>query len=132
MAKEKQEKINIWRNQILQNSQDITPLKFKMSQDEVMDMLFCIKTEKEEHSALNVKTVQKINVNDYMAGQDFWQLGEIAKYRTRALSQLDRYLKYLTRIQASQEYINTISEIEKRVFDLTIKAKDLKQIKFKL
>lgn len=130
MAKEKQEKINIWRNQILQNSQDITPLKFKMSQDEVM--LFCIKTEKEEHSALNVKTVQKINVNDYMAGQDFWQLGEIAKYRTRALSQLDRYLKYLTRIQASQEYINTISEIEKRVFDLTIKAKDLKQIKFKL
>ena len=91
-----------------------------------------IKTEKEEHSALNVKTVQKINVNDYMAGQDFWQLGEIAKYRTRALSQLDRYLKYLTRIQASQEYINTISEIEKRVFDLTIKAKDLKQIKFKL
>ena len=77
-------------------------------------------------------TVHKINVNDYMAGQDYWQLGEIAKYRTRALSQLDRYLKYLTRIQASQEYINTISEIEKRVFDLTIKAKDLKQIKFKL
>ena len=38
MAKEKQEKINIWRNQILQNSQDITPLKFKMSQDEVMDI----------------------------------------------------------------------------------------------
>lgn len=36
MAKEKQGKINIWRNQILQNSQDITPLKFKMSQDEVM------------------------------------------------------------------------------------------------
>lgn len=98
----------------------------------VEDMLFCIKTEKEEHSALDVKTVQKINVNDYMAGQDYWQLGEIAKYRTRALSQLDRYLKYLTRIQASQEYINTISEIEKRVFDLTIKAKDLKQIKFKL
>ena len=86
----------------------------------IEDMLFCVKTEKEEHSALDV------------AGQDYWQLGEIAKYRTRALSQLDRYLKYLTRIQASQEYINTISEIEKRVFDLTIKAKDLKQIKFKL
>ena len=98
----------------------------------IEDMLSCIKTEKEEHSALDVKTIQKINVNDYMAGQDYWQLGEIAKYRTRALSQLDRYLKYLTRIQASQEYINTISEIEKRVFDLTIKAKDLKQIKFKL
>ena len=31
MAKEKQEKINIWRNQILQNSQDITPLKLKSS-----------------------------------------------------------------------------------------------------
>lgn len=98
----------------------------------IEDMLSCIKTEKEEHRALDVKTVQKINVNDYMAGQDYWQLGEIAKYRTQAFSQLDRYLKYLTRIQASQEYINTISEIEKRVFDLTIKAKDLKQIKFKL
>ena len=51
----------------------------------IEDMLFCIKTEKEEHSTLDVKTVQKINVNDYIAGQDYWQLGEIAKYRTRAL-----------------------------------------------
>ena len=48
----------------------------------IEDMLSCIKTEKEEHSALDVKTVQKINVNDYMAGQDYWHLGEIAKYRT--------------------------------------------------
>lgn len=38
MKKEKEERINTWRDQILQNSQDITPLKFKMSQDEVMDI----------------------------------------------------------------------------------------------
>ena len=30
----------------------------------IEDMLFCIKIEKEEHSALDVKTIQKINVND--------------------------------------------------------------------
>ncbi|WP_394266183.1 hypothetical protein [Anaerotignum sp.] len=98
----------------------------------IKDMLSCIKTEKEEHGTLDVKTVQGIDVNAYMAGRGYWQLGEIAKYRMRALNQLDRYLKYLTRIQASQEYTNTISAIEKSVFDLTIKAKDLKQIKFKL
>lgn len=98
----------------------------------IADMLSCIKTEKEEHGTLDVKTVQGIDVNAYMAGRGYWQLGEIAKYRMRALNQLDRYLKYLTRIQASQEYINTISAIEKSVFDLTIKAKDLKQMKFKL
>ena len=38
MAKEKQEKINIWRNQILQNPRDILPLKFGMSQDEVIEI----------------------------------------------------------------------------------------------
>ena len=28
----------IWRNQILQNQQDISPLKFGMSQDEVIEI----------------------------------------------------------------------------------------------
>lgn len=29
----------IWRNQILQNPQDVSPLKFGMSQDEIMEVL---------------------------------------------------------------------------------------------
>ena len=35
MTKEKQEKLNIWRNKILQNPKDISLLKFGMSQNEV-------------------------------------------------------------------------------------------------
>ena len=38
MTKDKQEKLNIWRDQILQNPQDITPLKFGMSQDEAIEI----------------------------------------------------------------------------------------------
>lgn len=98
----------------------------------IEDMLSCIRREKEENGTLDVKTVQKIDVNAYIEGQNYWELGEIAKYRLRALNRLDRYLDYLTRIQAAQEYTNTILQIENNVFDLTIKAKDLKQMKFKL
>lgn len=98
----------------------------------IEDMLSCIKTEKEDHGTVDVKTVQKIDVNNYMAGRSYWQLGKIEKCRKRALNQLDRFLNYLVRIQAPTEYQNIILEIQKSVFNLTIKARDFKQIKFKL
>ena len=60
----------------------------------VKNLLSIIKSEK-EHKTLNIATVQRINVEVYMAGRGYSQLGEIAKYRKKSLDQIIRYIGYL-------------------------------------
>ena len=55
------------------------------------DMLATIKSEKEEHGALDIETIRSIDVPSYVSGRSYSHLGEIAKYRKRALDQIIRY-----------------------------------------
>ena len=54
----------------------------------VEDMLSTIKSEKEEHGALDIETIRSIDVPSYVSGRSYSHLGEIAKYRKRALDQI--------------------------------------------
>ena len=45
------------------------------------DMLATIKSEKEEHGALDIETIRSIDVPSYVSGRSYSHLGEIAKYR---------------------------------------------------
>ena len=98
----------------------------------VKNLLSTIKSEKEEHKTLNIATVQRINVEVYMAGRGYSQLGEIAKYRKKSLDQIIRYIRYLEQIQATVEYFEMVRDLQKKVIDLSVKPKDLKQFCFQL
>ena len=79
-----------------------------------------------------VTAVQCINVEVYVAGRGYSQLGEIAKYRKKSLDQIIRYIGYLEQIQAPVEYFEMVRDLQKKVVDLSVKPKDLKQICFRL
>lgn len=98
----------------------------------VEDMLSTIKSEKEEHGTLDIEAVQHIDVARYVAGRSYSQLGEVAKYRKRALDQIIRYIGYLEQIHVPAEYLELVKGLQKSVADLTTKAKDLKQFRFRL
>ena len=98
----------------------------------VEDMLSAIKSEKEEHGTLDIETIRDIDVASYVMSPNYSQLGEIAKYRKRALDQIARYIGYLEQIHASKEYLEFVQCLQKDVAELTVKAKDLKQFRFKL
>ena len=98
----------------------------------VKNLLSTIKSEKEEHKTLDITAVQCINVEVYMAGRGYSQLGEIAKYRKKSLDQIIRYIGYLEQIQAPVEYFEMVRDLQKKVVDLSVKPKDLKQICFRL
>ena len=66
----------------------------------VEDMLSAIKSEKEEHGSPDPEMIQAIDVPSYVAGPNYSGLGEIAKYRKRALDQIIRYTGYLKQIDA--------------------------------
>lgn len=97
----------------------------------VEDMLSIIRTEKEEGGELDIQAVQKIDVGKYIAGRNYLQQGEIAKYRKRALEQIARYIGYLEKIHAPMDYLGLVQKLQKSVADLTVKAKDLKQFCFR-
>ena len=59
--------------------------------------------EKEEHGSLDIETIRNIDVPSYVAGRSYSHLGEIAKYRKRALDQIIRYIGYLEQIHAPAE-----------------------------
>ena len=98
----------------------------------VEDMLSTIKSEKEEHGALNIETIRSIDVPSYVAGRSYSHLGEIAKYRKRTLDQIIRYIGYLEQIHAPAEYLEQVKDLQKSVAELTTKAKDLKPFRFRL
>ena len=98
----------------------------------VKNLLLTIKSEKEEHKTLDITAVQCINVEVYVAGRGYSQLGEIAKYRKKSLDQIIRYIGYLEQIQAPVEYFEMVRDLQKKVVDLSVKPKDLKQICFRL
>lgn len=96
------------------------------------DMLSTIKSEKEEHGALDIEAIRHIDVASYMAGCSYSRLGEIAKYRKRTLDQIIRYIGYLEQIHAPAEYLEPVKGLKTSVAALTTKAKDLKQFRFRL
>ena len=96
------------------------------------DMLATIQSEKEEHGALDIETIRSIDVPSYVSGRSYSHLGEIAKYRKRALDQIIRYAGYLEQIHAPAEYLEQVKVLQKSVSNLTIKAKDLKPFRFRL
>ena len=96
------------------------------------DMLATIKSEKEEHGALDIETIRSIDVPSYVSGRSYSHLGEIAKYRKRALDQIIRYAGYLEQIHAPAEYLEQVNVLQESVSDLTIKTKDLKPFRFRL
>ena len=96
------------------------------------DMLSTIQSEKEEHGSLDIETIRNIDVPSYVAGRSYSHLGEIAKYRKRALDQIIRYIGYLEQIHAPAEYLEQVKVLQKSVSNLTIKAKDLKPFRFRL
>ena len=96
------------------------------------DMLATIKSEKEEHGALDIETIRSIDVPSYVSGRSYSHLGEIAKYRKRALDQIIRYAGYLEQIHAPAEYLEQVKLLQESVSDLTIKTKDLKSFRFRL
>ena len=98
----------------------------------VKNLLLTIKSEKEEHKTLDITAVQCINVEVYVAGRGYSKLGEIAKYRKKSLDQIIRYIGYLEQIQAPVEYFEMVRDLQKKVVDLSVKPKDLKQICFRL
>ena len=98
----------------------------------VKNLLLTIKSEKEEHKTLDITAVQCINVEVYVARRGYSQLGEIAKYRKKSLDQIIRYIGYLEQIQAPVEYFEMVRDLQKKVVDLSVKPKDLKQICFRL
>jgi len=98
----------------------------------VEDMLSTIKSEKEEHGALDIEIIRSIDVPSYVSGRSYSHLGEIAKYRKRALDQIIRYAGYLEQIHAPAEYLEQVKVLQKSVSNLTIKAKDLKPFRFRL
>lgn len=98
----------------------------------VEDMLSAIKSEKEEHGAIDIETIRDIDVPNYVAGRSYSRLGEIAKYRRRALDQIIRYTGYLEQIHAPAEYLELVKCLQTSVADLTTKAKDLKPFRFRL
>ena len=96
------------------------------------DMLATIKSEKEEHGALDIETIRSIDVPSYVSGRSYSHLGEIAKYRKRALDQIIRYAGYLEQIHAPAEYLEQVNVLQESVSDLTIKTKDLRPFRFRL
>ena len=98
----------------------------------VEDMLATIKSEKEEHGVLDIEIIKNIDVPSYVAGRSYSNLGEIAKYRKRALYQVIRYIGYLDKVHAPAEYLEQVNILQKRVADLSIKTNDLKPFRFRL
>ena len=98
----------------------------------VEDMLSTIKSEKDEHETLDIETIRDIDVANYVTSPNYSGLGEIAKYRKRALDQIIRYMGYLEQVHAPVEYLEQVKDLQKSVADLTTKAKDLKPFRFRL
>lgn len=98
----------------------------------VEDMLSTIKSEKDEHETLDIETIRDIDVANYVTSPNYSGLGEIAKYRKRALDQIIRYIGYLEQVHAPAEYLEQVKDLQKSVADLTTKAKDLKPFRFRL
>lgn len=98
----------------------------------VEDMIYSLKSETEEKKPIDIEAINNIDVKAYIEGTAYSEVGEIAKYRKRALEQIGRYLNYLEQIQAPESYVEIIKKIQNDVYDMTVKKSDLKQIKFRL
>ncbi len=98
---------------------------------EIEDMLKLIKYEKDEGVNITPAIVLGFDIDGYNLEKSYKPVGEIVKYRIKALDRLENYIRYLEKINADPEYLEIVITIKDKVFDLSIKKSDLKSIKNK-
>lgn len=94
---------------------------------EIKSMLMVMKFEQEESHYVDISGVKAFDLESYASSKGYNQLGEIAKYRKRAMDKIIRYRNYLERVNAPSEYIKRIQELNEHVMDVTVKKSDLKK-----
>lgn len=99
---------------------------------EVENMLSVIRFEQEEQHYIDISRIKAFDLESYASSRGYNRLGEIAKYRKRALDRTIRYMTYLERINAPSEYIELVQELQEKIINLNVKKSNLKKFKFKL
>lgn len=99
---------------------------------ETEDMLSLIKSAQEETKDIDFLRIIEFDLESYASSKEYDCLGEIAKYRKRALDKITRYLSYLSRADAPKEYISNVQNLRDSIISLTVKKADLKAFKHKL
>ncbi|WP_130889512.1 hypothetical protein [Fusobacterium ulcerans] len=99
---------------------------------EVENMLSVMRFEQEEQHYIDILRIKAFDLESYASSRDYAPLGEIAKYRRRALDKIIRYMTYLEGVNAPSEYNKLVQELQESIIDLNVKKSNLKKFKYKL
>lgn len=99
---------------------------------EVENMLSVMRFEQEEQHYIDILRIKAFDLESYASSRGYASLGEIAKYRRRALDKIIRYMTYLEGVNAPSEYNKLVQELQESIIDLNVKKSNLKKFKYKL
>lgn len=99
---------------------------------EVENMLSVMRFEQEEQHYIDILRIKAFDLERYASSRGYDPLGEIAKYRRRALDKIIRYMTYLEGVNAPSEYNKLVQELQESIIDLNVKKSNLKKFKYKL
>ena len=99
---------------------------------EVENMLSVMRFEQEEQHYIDILRIKAFDLESYASSRGYDPLGEIDKYRRRALDKIIRYMTYLEGVNAPSEYNKLVQELQESIIDLNVKKSNLKKFKYKL
>jgi len=97
----------------------------------IEDTLKCLKNVKESFPKATIDEMISYDLEEYLNTKSYHPIGELSKWRAKALLLLERYIELLKQTK-DNDYLKTIEELYEKSQKLIIKKSDLKCIKHKL
>ncbi|WP_282149256.1 hypothetical protein [Algibacter lectus] len=97
----------------------------------IEDTLKCVKNVKENFPKVTIDEILSYNLEEYLKTKSYHPIGELSRWRNKALLLLNRYIELLKQTNEI-EYLKMIEDLKEKTEKLTIKKSELKHIKHKL
>ena len=113
---------------------DILSLKVLCEKEirfKIEDTLKCVKNVKENCPKTTIDEMISYNLEDYLKTKSYHPIGELSRWRAKAVLLLDRYIEML-KLMNESEYLKIIENLREKTAKLIIKKSELKYIKSKL
>ncbi|KUF42386.1 hypothetical protein SAMN04488018_1069 [Myroides marinus] len=97
----------------------------------VEDMLKVLVRAEEEFSTITKEEMIKFNLDLYLESKVYHPVGEVIKYRAKALYLIDHLIRYIKEVN-ELEYLEQLEILRSKVYLLEVKKSDLKYFKHRL
>ncbi|SHL57778.1 hypothetical protein [Myroides odoratimimus] len=97
----------------------------------VEDILSTLVRAEEDFPNITKEEMVKFNLELYLKSQVYHPVGEVVKYRGKALTLIDHLIRYIEQTSES-EYLRQLNILREKVYSLEVKKSDLKYFKHRL